>query len=220
MLFSIIKDIGKYLQLQIFKVHWRKYNAHNNTIAQSYFPFKNVKVGNYTYGPLNIVWMAPNNTKILIGNYCSIGPKVTFLVGGEHDYKRISTWPFQTIVYKQQTDNKLNRDIVIEDDVWIGYDSLIMSGITIGKGSVIGARSIVTKNVPPYSIYIGNQIVKGRFSDNIIERIKDICYDEISHCMEDEYEKFCQVEIDENNIDEVLNSFVGPTNSLSERLSE
>lgn len=53
-----------------------------------------------------------------------------------------------------------NVNIVVEDDVWIGYDALILPGVTIGRGAVIGARSVVTKDVPPYCVYAGTKVVK------------------------------------------------------------
>ena len=69
------------------------------------------------------------------------------------------------LVYNEKTIDRKNNDIVIEDDVWIGFGVLIMSGVKVGKGSVIGARSIVTKDVPPYSIFVGNKVIKKRFPD-------------------------------------------------------
>lgn len=152
--------------------------------------------------------MAPKDAYVHIGNYCSIGPSVTFLVGGEHNYKRISTYPFQTLVYHEVTrDKNINRNIVIEDDVWIGFDALILSGVTVGKGSVIGARSIVSKDIPPYSIYVGNKIIKKRFSDKIIEKLKKIDYSKINHSSKDSYSDLCQEEVTEDNIDYILHRF-------------
>lgn len=203
--------VGKFLslfKLSLFRIKFRIKNEHNKTFPVSNFPLKCVSVGKKSYGPLNIIWMAPLSTHLKIGNYCSIGPSVTFLVGGAHNYKRISTYPFQTVVYHEPTRGSKNLDIIIEDDVWIGFDSLVMSGVRIGKGSVIGARSIVSKDIPPYSIFIGNKVVKSRFPDEIISKIKMIDFSMISHDECDEYRQYCQTEIDDNNVDEVLDSFV------------
>ena len=145
---------------------------------------------------------------IKIGNYCSIGPKVIFMGGGEHNYKRISTYPFQSKVYKQKTNNPVNHSIIIEDDVWIGYDALIMPGVTIGKGSVIGARAIVTKDVPPYSIYVGNKVIKKRFSEDIINKLSIIDFSKVEHTSFDTYINYCQTEITSSNVDDILECFV------------
>lgn len=204
----MLKNIYKLFRLIIFKIRYRKNNKHNATKALSYFPLENVEVGNHSYGPIELIWMTTTNPKVSIGNYVSIGPKVKFLVGGEHDYYRISTWPFQTLIYGEEMKANINRNIIIEDDVWIGYDSLILSGVKIGQGSVIGARSIVAKDVPPYSIFVGNRVIKQRFSPEIINKLKKINFEFINHEKHDDYQKYCQDRIDDNNIDVVIDSFI------------
>ena len=92
---------------------------------------------------------------ISIGNFCSIAPNVNFLIN-PHNYKFFSTWGWQRFCY-----NELNYDweskthIIVEDDVWIGQAATILGGVTLHQGCVIGAGSVVTKNVPPYAIYAG-----------------------------------------------------------------
>lgn len=100
----MIHNLIRIIRISLFKRIWRKRNRHNSTTVERVFPKENVSVGKNTYGPLNIIWMAPKDASLTIGNYCSIGPKVTFLVGGEHNYRRISTWPFQSLVYQQKTE--------------------------------------------------------------------------------------------------------------------
>ena len=204
----MIRNAGKKIRLYIFKKKFRKNNKHNYVTAETYFPIENVVVGKETYGPLNIIWMTNKKALVSVGHYCSIGPNVKFLVGGEHDYERISTYPFQSLVYGEQTNRQVNLDIYIEDDVWIGYDALIMSGVRVGKGSVIGARSIVTKDIPPYSVFVGNKVIKKRFSDLIINKLEKIDYSEVLHHKGDAYSKYCQTRIDEENVDELLKQFV------------
>lgn len=102
----------------------------------------------------------------------------------------------------------MNHSIIIEDDVWIGYDALIMSGVTIGKGSVIGARAIVTKDVPPYSIYVGNKVIKKRFSEDIINKLSTIDFSKVEHTSVDTYMNYCQTEITSSNVDDILDCFV------------
>lgn len=169
----------------------------------------NVKVGDYTYGPLNIEHYYPNTT-LSIGKYCSIAKKVTFMLGGNHGTKAITTFPFGPRVYNKFGGGspKWNVNIVIEDDVWIGYDALILPGVTIGRGSIIGARSVVTKHILPYSVYAGTRIVKSRFSDKIIEKLMRIDYSKVNHTQKDLFMEDWQTEINEDNIDEIIAHFI------------
>lgn len=111
------------------------------------------------------------NTKLYIGKYVSVGIKTTFLLGGNHNYKRITTWlPFD-MNYDLSNSLLSNGDIHIGHDVWIGEGATIMSGISIGTGAVIATNAVVTKNVDPYTIIGGNPAkpIKKRFSDDNIE---------------------------------------------------
>lgn len=193
--------------LSIVNFRWKKNNQKNNIKLKSVIPLEMLDVGKATYGNLNIK-VYDKKAKIKIGNYCSIADNVVFLVGGEHDYKRISTFPFQSLIYKQKTKKNEKNDIVVNDDVWIGYESLILSGSHIGKGSVIGARSVVKGEIPPYSVYVGNKIIKKRFSDEIINKLNDIDYSKIDHVFGDEYSIICQEDITEDNVDNIIKKFI------------
>ena len=193
--------------LSIVNFRWKKNNQKNNIKLKSVIPLEMLDVGKATYGNLNIK-VYDKKAKIKIGNYCSIADNVVFLIGGEHDYKRISTFPFQSLIYKQKTKKNEKNDIVVDDDVWIGYESLILSGSHIGKGSVIGARSVVKGEIPPYSVYVGNKIIKKRFSDEIINKLNDIDYSKIDHVFGDEYSIICQEDITEDNVDNIIKKFI------------
>ena len=202
----MIKNIYNFLKKQWNKIKFRISNKHNDMHLTALYPINKIKVGIYSYGKLNI--KAYNNKGIIkIGNYCSIADKVLFLVGGEHNYKRISTFPFQSRIYKQKTIDIPNYDIIIEDDVWIGYDCIILSNTHIGKGCVIGARSIVKGEIPSYSIYVGNKVIKKRFSNDIIEKLNQIDFEKITHIFNDEYSQYCQKEITDENVDEIITKF-------------
>ncbi len=71
---------------------------------------------------------------------------------------------------------KSKGSIIIEDDVWLGYGCMILSGVKISKGSVIGSGAVVAKDIPPYSIVVGNpgQVIKKRFSDDKITELLKI----------------------------------------------
>jgi virginiamycin A acetyltransferase len=99
--------------------------------------------------------------------------------GGNHNPEFISTYPFPTFDngWKKEDLGTVNKgDIVIGNDVWIGFEALIMSGITIGDGAVIGARAVVTKDVLPYTIVGGNPAkeIRQRFGDKTIKDLLEI----------------------------------------------
>lgn len=156
----------------------------------------NIKVGDYTiyndfyndpreFEKNNVLYQYPiNNDKLIIGKFCSIACKAKFLMtSGNHTMISLSTYTFP-IFYEEWgldvsllTDAWDNKgDIVIGNDVWIGYDAIIMSGVTIGDGAIIGTRAIVTNDVPPYTIVGGipAKVIKKRFRDDIILKLLKI----------------------------------------------
>lgn len=172
---EIILDFKIHLHLILFRKQWRSLNPHNGTVAINEFPAEKVTVGNATYGGLKVLAFGNPEEALRIGNYCSIADSVTFLLGGEHGYHTISTFPLWSHVlgYASNGYTPTKGPIIVEDDVWIGCGALILSGVTIGKGAIIAAGSIVTKDVPPYAIWAGHKVIKKRFSDDIIEQILD-----------------------------------------------
>lgn len=121
-----------------------------------------------------------NGDKLKIGKFCSVACGVRFLFNSvNHSLKSLSTYPFP-IFYDEWThgldvkdawDNK--GDIVIGNDVWIGYEAVILAGVTVGDGAIIGARALVTKDVPPYTIVGGvpAKPIRKRFSDEKISAL-------------------------------------------------
>lgn len=102
-----------------------------------------------------------------------------FFLGGDHRVDWVTTFPFNVLWEdaKNITGHpKTKGDVLIGNDVWIATESIIMSGVNIGDGAVIGARAVVTKNVPPYTIVAGNPavVVKQRFDDNTINQLLEI----------------------------------------------
>ncbi|MDD3416426.1 MAG: CatB-related O-acetyltransferase [Lachnospiraceae bacterium] len=207
---AVDKIVVKPIKFVLFKKNWRKKNTHNFTNAESFFYLDNVTVGKGTYGPINVQhYYRP--AKLTIGNYCSIANKVEFLLGGNHSTKCISTYPFGPRVYNNFHRRGVPRktDIVVEDDVWIGYGALILSGVTIGQGSIIGASSVVTKDVPPYSVYAGNRVIHKRFPEEIVEKLLEIDFSHINHVKGDGFEEVWDQEITIENYENVLGKFVG-----------
>lgn len=180
---------------------WRRRNKHNITTVNEYCPIDVVEVGKATYGKLNVHWYGKEEEKLTIGNYCSIADDVHFILGGEHDYHRLSTYPFSERVFSTGYEGICKGEIIVEDDVWIGYGAIILSGVTLGQGCVIAAGSIVTKDVPPYAVWILNKVVKYRFHKDIIEKLQGICLLDIDI---EKYKKYVNMRIDSTNIDDII----------------
>jgi acetyltransferase-like isoleucine patch superfamily enzyme len=114
--------------------------------------------------------------KLSIGRYCSLGNNLVIGIDrDEHPLNWLSNQilnPVQTANYHRDRTKKINKTI-IENDCWIGRDAFILSGVTIGNGSVIAARAVVTKDVPPYAIVAGSpaRVIRYRFSEDIIDML-------------------------------------------------
>lgn len=171
----IFQKIKSAIDVFFFKIAWRNKNKHNHTFIKTCFPIEKVTVGEKTYGPLYVKSYGNDAEKLSIGSYCSIGGEVKFLLGGEHSYRGLSTYPFNKYICGMKENTLTKGPIVIKDDVWIGERCLILSGVTIGQGAVIAAGSIVAKDIPPYAIFVGGRILRYRFSEEIIKILE--CFD-------------------------------------------
>lgn len=183
--YSFIGDIKKYIHKKEVTRKWLKHNQHNNTIPAFLHDIQAVSVGNASYGELNVI-CSTNKYKVRIGNYVSIAKNVYFILEGEHNLELVSQFPFKTQCLGTINDDvKSKGDIIIDDDVWIGYGASIMSGVHVGQGAVVAADSVVTKDVPPYAIVGGipAKIIKYRFEQEIIEYLKNLDYSLLSVSM-------------------------------------
>jgi acetyltransferase-like isoleucine patch superfamily enzyme len=167
------------IKLLVFKCKWRKLNPFNETVPLNLFRLEKVAVGKKTYGGLNVTDFSPTDTKLLIGNYCSISPGVRFLLGGEHQINSISTYPFKVLRFGSAYEAGSKGDIIVGDDVWIGTNAIICSGVKIGQGAIVAAGTVVTKDVEPYAIVGGNpaKVIKYRFDGELREKLTkiDVC---------------------------------------------
>ena len=148
-------------------------------------PSKIILKGKYSYGIENIKIKSWNEgAHLFIGSFCSIAENQIIFLGGNHRSDWSTTFPFGHIFQKEFPAGEINGHghpatkghVIIENDVWIGQDCTIMSGIKIGSGSIIAAKSTVVKDVKPYTIVGGNPAkkIKERFSKNIIEKLQEI----------------------------------------------
>jgi virginiamycin A acetyltransferase len=155
----------------------------------------NIVVGDYTYYDdpedsenfeRNVLYHFPFiGDRLLIGRFCAIAKGVKFIMNGaNHKLSGFSTYPFQIFgggwekVMPRQGELPYKGDTVVGNDVWLGYDALIMPGVTIGDGAIVASRSVVVTNVPPFAIVGGNPavVVKQRFSPAVIEELLAISW--------------------------------------------
>lgn len=156
----------------------------------------NIEVGDYTiyndfvndprdFEKNNVLYHYPiNGDKLIIGKFCSIACGAKFLFNSaNHTQTSLSTYTFPLFFEEWELekknvtkawDNKGN--IIIGNDVWIGYDAIILSGVTIGDGAIIGARAVVTKDVPPYTIVGGvpAKAIRKRFDEKTIKSLLNL----------------------------------------------
>lgn len=144
-----------YIHLFLLKIKYRSLNKHNNTVLMNTCDLSKIVVGKHTYGDIYVHDGSLSDTKLIIGSYCSIASNVRFLLGGEHQTKSISTFPFKVYKFGYKFESGSKGNIVLKDDVWIGDSAIICSGVTIGQGAIVAAGSVVTKDVEPYSIVGG-----------------------------------------------------------------
>ena len=121
-----------------------------------------------------------NNDRLIIGKFCQIAAGVEFVMNGaNHQMNAVSTFPFYTLegwnaTTPQKSDLPLKGDTVIGNDVWIEQNATILPGVHIGDGAIIGANSVVDKNIDPYTIVAGNpiRVIRKRFDDELIELLE------------------------------------------------
>lgn len=156
----------------------------------------NITVGDYTmyndfvndptlFEKNNVVYHYPiNHDKLVIGKFCSIACGARFLFNSaNHTMISLSTYPFPLFFEEWGLDRKdvatswdNKGDIIIGNDVWIGYEAVMLAGVTIGDGAIIGTRAVVTKDVPPYTIVGGvpAKPIRKRFSEETVSALLEI----------------------------------------------
>lgn len=157
---------------------------------------KTIEVGDFTiyndfvndprdFEKNNVLYHYPiNGDRLVIGKFCSIACGAKFIFNcANHALRSLSTytfplffeeWDLPKSAVASAWDNK--GDIIIGNDVWIGYEAVIMAGVTIGDGAIIGTRAVVTKDVAPYSIVGGipAREIRKRFAPEVVERLREL----------------------------------------------
>ena len=123
----------------------------------------------------------------------------------------LTTYPYASHIlkWKQVGYTPTKGEIKIEDDVWICHGSLILSGVTIGKGSVIGAGSIVTKDIPPYSIFANGRVIRKRFNEDIIDTLIKLDLSKIKTMDKEKQDYLMTHAVDKDNIDMISGMWPG-----------
>mgnify|MGYP004552200659 CR=1 FL=1 len=156
----------------------------------------NIEIGDYTFyndfahdprdfEKNNVLYHYPvNGDKLKIGKFCSIACGAKFLfASANHALSSLSTYPFPIFFEEWGLDPQNIRsawdhkgDIVVGNDVWIGYEAIILAGVTIGDGAIIAARAVVTKDVPPYTIVGGvpARPIRRRFDEKTVEKLLEL----------------------------------------------
>jgi virginiamycin A acetyltransferase len=173
-------------------------NDHETVYLKNVISDPNILVGDYTFyndyvnDPTqfeknNVLYHYPiNHEKLVIGKFCSIACGTKFIfTSANHALKSLSTYPFPIFAdtwgldWNNVTDAWDNKgDIVIGNDVWIGYEAVILQGVHIGDGAIIGTRAVVTKDIPPYTIVGGTPAkeIRKRFELDTIKTLLQLCW--------------------------------------------
>lgn len=180
-----------------------KMNPKSDIILTEITDINKIHVEEGSYGILKVISYGEKDGELYIGKYCSIARETTFLLGGEHEYKNIFSYPFKKRFLNE--DEAFSKgDIIVEDDVWIGYGTTVLSGVTIGKGAIIGANSIVTKDIPPYAIYVGNKVIKYRFEPDVIEKLMKIDLSKLTKEKIIDNIDILYTQINKENVDKII----------------
>lgn len=155
-----------------------------NIIVGDYTYFDDRKHGVEKFEEYNVLYNYDfAKVKLIFGKFCAIAAETKFIMTGDHKLDAISTYPFPIFGNGWEEafnvfDLPVKGDIIVGNDVWFGYDSLVKNGVKIGNGAIIATRAVVVKDVPAYSIVAGNpaKVVKMRFDQKTIERLEKIAW--------------------------------------------
>lgn len=177
----------RHIKHDVYYAKWRKANGHNFTYIANHFDQSLVSVGRNTYGPIEMITYGDHD-RLEIGSFVSIADKVKFLLETEHHIDHLSTYPYKARLLGQE-ESFAKGGIKVEDDVWLGYEATVLSGVTIGRGAVIAAGAVVAKDIPPYAVAGGvpARVIKYRFEPEVIDFLMTLDYSKLTDEMVKEH---------------------------------
>lgn len=191
---------------------WRNKNKENFTSLNSLSNNETlISCGKGTYGDI-IAFNDSYDKTLCIGNYCSIGRNVVFIVSRDHRVNTISSFPFKQVLNLdngKKYDSISKGNIIVDDDVWIGYNATILSGVHISQGAVIAAGAVVSNDVPPYAIVGGvpAKVLKYRFEEKIIDFLLTLDYNQLTEDMVKTHIEVLYKPIDKIKLNDVIELF-------------
>lgn len=206
--YYMIQILLTFIKAILQRNQWRKLNSHNyTTVSQlQIFNLHRIKVGKGTYGKINAHLFNHEDDVVLeIGNYCSIAKGVHFICGGDHYFDHLMTYPVLNKVWGE--DEAITKGkITVDDDVWIGTNALILSGVHIGQGAIIAAGAVVVSDVPAYSIVGGvpATIIKWRFSQPVIDKLITINFGGIDFSFIDKHRELFTEKVDMDLLEKAI----------------
>ena len=185
---------------------WRRKFPGGTWLGGNPIGTENIYIGRYTYGPVDIV-TSEDNPRLNIGDFCSIAPDVTFVIGDEHPVNLFSTFPFKVMCLNESSKEAFGKGgVIIGNDVWLGYRATVLDGVKIGQGGVVAAGAVVTKDVEPYTIVGGvpAKPIKRRFSQDVIDRLLEFDYSKVDEGFVRAHLEQLYRPLDEHSLGELL----------------
>jgi acetyltransferase-like isoleucine patch superfamily enzyme len=153
-----------------------------DVVEQALYSSERLTMGRCSYGEPLVATFPGDTARVRIGSFCSIGPDVILMDGGDHRTDWISTFPFRArleLPGAYEDEHPISRgDVEIGNDVWIGRGARVRSGVKIGDGAVVGAYAVVTRDVRPYAVVVGvpAREVRRRFTDEQVQALRRIAW--------------------------------------------
>jgi acetyltransferase-like isoleucine patch superfamily enzyme len=174
------KILNKLISI-INKMKKKEALENNPFFSKDYTHSNNIVFGDFTYGnPEILQWN--EGTRLNVGKFCSIAGNVKIFLGGNHRADWLSTYPFNSLskFFPESVDIKghpiSKGDVLIGSDVWLADSCVILSGVKIGHGAIVGANSVVSKDIEPYQIYAGNpaKLIRNRFDESDTSKLLEM----------------------------------------------